>query len=122
MPDNRRAANTNRKTTSMVSIAYQFIFERDANIWNNIFAFESDIADFFKTNGLEADMVNTVDGSNGLRVIIIRKMPEEDTLVNKKGVDMRNRPGKPSKDLVKGFTNQLAKSFNKQYPGKKGGK
>lgn len=106
----------------MISIQYQFVFSKDANIWNNIFDFEQDLSDFFLSNGLECDTVETVRGSYGPRMILIKKIDNIKKLQNQKGVDTRNMPGKPSKVLTKGMTNQLVKSFNKQYPGKKGGK
>lgn len=104
----------------MVSITYQFIFSKDANIWNNITEFEQDISDFFASNGLECDIVTTVSGSSGGRIILIKKIDDIRTLKNQKGVDTRNKLSKPSSTLTKGFTNQLAKSFNKQFPGSSG--
>lgn len=110
------------KDTSMISIQYQFIFSKDANIWNNINEFEQDISDFFLSNGLECNVVSTVRGSYGPRMILISLIPDGRTLKNPKGVDLKSKPGKPSQVLTKGFTNKLVNSFNKQYPGKKGSK
>lgn len=102
----------------MVAIAYQFIFEKDANIWNNIAFFEQDLADFFKTNGVEADIVNTVQGSSGGRIMLLRKIDAGQTLENIKGVDLRNKPGIPSQASAAQLTQKLTQSFNKQYTGK----
>ncbi len=108
------------KKTSMVSITYQYIFSKDANIWNNAYEFEQDISDFFAANGLEADVVTTVSGSTGNRIILIKKIDEVSILNNKKGVDMRDKPGQKSSKIVGGLTKQLNDSFNAQNV--KGGK
>lgn len=110
-------ANTrqNKKQSSMISLVYQFIFERDANIWTNVYQFEDDLADFFKANGLEAAIVDTVDGSMGGRMFFIKKIASETpTLDNLKGVDVRPRLGPPSSSIVKGLTGQLNKSYTKK--------
>ncbi len=82
------------------------------NIWNNIFQFQTDLAIFFKQNGLETDIVSTIEGSNGLRVIIIRKGPAEPaTLQNPKGPQLSANPSmgkaQKSKQIVRNLTKQL---------------
>ncbi len=100
----------------MVSLAYQFIFEKDANLWNNIYQFEGDLANFFKNNGLEAKVVETVEGSGGNKVIIIGKLPyEPEKLQNPKGPQLSANPSigrlRKSSSIVNRLTSTMQKGM-----------
>jgi len=105
-----------KKTSSMVSLTTQFIFERDANVWANIYEFEQDLTVFFKNNGLEAAVVAGLDGSAGTRIILVKQIDPEIKLQNQKGTQTRDMPGKSSKQIIGGLTKQLNASFRAQTP------
>lgn len=56
-----------------VLLDYKFLFEPDAS-WTSLSAFESDLADFFAAYGLEAEIIKSVDGQMGNRILLIQKM------------------------------------------------
>lgn len=66
----------------MVSLEYTFIFDSSANIWTNLFSFERDLADFFAANGLEAEIIPTIEGSSGKRMMMVKKLEEIQKLDN----------------------------------------
>jgi hypothetical protein len=53
-------------------LEYSFLFEPDTT-WQRLSDFEDDLARFFRDNGLEAEIVKTVDGQVGNRVLWIKK-------------------------------------------------
>lgn len=55
-----------------ILLSYQFLFEPDAS-WTSLAAFESDLADFFGAYGLEAEVIKSVDGQMGNRILLIQK-------------------------------------------------
>lgn len=96
---------------TMVALTYTFIFSKSANLWNHVYQWENDLADFFAANGLEAEIVKTVEGSNGGRMMIIKKIDMDQFLTNTKGVNLqKNLPqGKSQKSsqIVTNLTNKL---------------
>lgn len=54
-------------------LEYAFMFE-PTETWSNIHAFERDLADFFAAHGLEAQVLKTVDGATGRRILFVRKI------------------------------------------------
>jgi hypothetical protein len=97
----------------MISLTYQFIFERDANIWSNVTEFDRDLSDFFKANGLDASIIVTVEGSGGNRIIMIRKNNEPEMLTNPKGGQLSNKTQRSSV-MVNNLSKSLNSSFNAQ--------
>lgn len=102
------------KQDTFVSLTYQFIFSKQANIWNTIFDFEKDLNVFFMSNGLDAQVINTVRGSTGGRIIMVRKFEEMPTLKNMKGGPLKAK-SQPSATDVQGLTNKMNDSFNAQH-------
>lgn len=57
-----------------VYIKYGFIFE-PAEIWPNVVSFEADIARFFSERNLQAELIETADGQETLRIVYISPKP-----------------------------------------------
>ncbi len=56
-------------------LEYAFIFDPDST-WTNMYDFENKLAEFFKVHGFEAQIVDTVKGHVGRRVIFIVKIKD----------------------------------------------
>lgn len=81
-------------------LEYTFLFDPSAT-WSHAFQFESDLAAFFKERGMEAQVVKTVDGGNGRKVLIIRR---SQSLIDEVMADKR-KPGRPQ--TLKGKMNEM---------------
>ena len=57
----------------MVFLKYNFLFD-PAESWAHLSQFESDLADFFAANGMEADIVKSVSGQVGERVLLLKRI------------------------------------------------
>jgi len=58
-----------------VYIKYGFVFE-PAETWDSMGAFHGDLAAFFQERGLEAEVIETAEGQEQLRILFIKKAPE----------------------------------------------
>ena len=100
----------------MISLAYNFIFSKEANIWSNLYDFENDLNDFFAAHGLEAEIITTVDGSSGGRMMLLDKI-QETSLGKLDNKDVNNatrlKPGNPqtSGKTTKQMTSALLKNL-----------
>ena len=70
-------------------LQYGFIFN-PAEGWNNVFAFEKDMADFFDAHGFDAEALNQLAGSSGVKVFILKRI--DDSIVP---TPPANKPGRP---------------------------
>ena len=59
----------------LVFLEYSFLFDPDET-WNNLHAFESDLAKFFNEHGAEAIVIKAVEGAPVKRILYIRKKEE----------------------------------------------
>lgn len=57
-------------------LEYIFMFD-PGEIWSHAYEFEHSLTQFLKTKGLEAQIVKTVEGAEGRRVLLIQKSQEE---------------------------------------------
>jgi len=105
---------------SMIALTYMFIFTKESNIWTNLYQFEDDLADFFASNGLEAELIKTVEGSSGGRMMLISKMDEGEKLTNTKGVNIQKQLPEAVAQKSSVMVKQLTKKMTKQF--QKGGK
>jgi hypothetical protein len=106
--------------SNLVSLRYNFIFAKGAGVWGKLYEFEKDLADFFKTNGLKAELLSPIEGSGSEGIMWIKKTDSGDEfLTNSKGANLPKSlpPGKPqvSAHTVNQMTNRLVK----QMKGKK---
>ena len=104
----------------LVQLTYSFMFSRRDNIWNHIVDFEHDLADFFKSKGLEAEPLNFIEGSTGNRTLFLRNTAKTMELRNDKNqMQTQNMPKKmPEKSY--GMTRRLVSQMKQGYD--KGGK
>lgn len=81
-------------------LEYTFMFE-PSGTWPHLYEFEKDLARFFSEHGFEAEIMKTVEGQSGKRILLIQKKPE----VVEKVVEKTKRlyPVKPQIDK---FRNQ----------------
>jgi hypothetical protein len=56
-------------------LEYSFIFD-PVDTWSNLSQFEGQLAQFFMMHGLEAEIVPTVGGQSGRRIMSIKKAPD----------------------------------------------
>ena len=73
----------------MISLEYNFIFDRATNAWSTLSDFENDLADFLKQQGLQGEIIIPIGGNGGRGSMYITKAPD-DTLVNMKGSELSN--------------------------------
>lgn len=109
----------------MVSITYNFLFSKESNIWNNIYSFEGDLSDFFAANGLECEVITTISGSTGGRMLLIKKIEESDAekkLINTKGVNLAKQLPEQRTQKTATIVKSLTRVMDKQFRDKKGGK
>lgn len=100
----------------IVAITCTFMFSRKDNIWDNVFEFEHDLATLFKHKGLQAEVIQMINGSTGTRMFWIRDISKDLQLRNDRDI---YKPGempkaKPEKSykLVKKLTANITQGFN----------
>lgn len=88
----------------MVMLDYTFLFEPD-NTWGHLYQFESELSKFFASRGFEAQIVKSIEGQQGRRILLIKR------------VDPLHQPGNPPEKSV-GPQQQLT-SMQQVFPPKK---
>ena len=56
-------------------LQYNFMFD-PSETWSSLYEFESDLAKFFSSKSLEAQIIKSIEGQSGNRILYIRKKPE----------------------------------------------
>ncbi len=81
-------------------LEYTFMFEPSAS-WSHAYQFEQDMAAFFRARGMEAQVVKTVEGGSGRKVLVIRRSQNliDQVMTEKRG------PGRPQ--TLKGKMNEM---------------
>lgn len=100
----------------MISLQYNFVFSKEANIWNNLYDFENDLFDFFAAHGIEGELITTVDGSSGGRMMLLDKIAETSLgKLDNKDINRATylKPGTPqtSNKMAKQMTSTLLKNL-----------
>lgn len=97
------------------ALKYVFIFRKSDNIWSSSYEFEKDLVDFLVAHGLEAETIQTIEGNNADRMLIIRKIETVPTLQNIKGPNLPKNPPttQKSKDIIKNLTDSIGKGGRK---------
>jgi hypothetical protein len=71
-------------------LEYLFLFN-PADSWTSLSDFEHDLADFFSAHGLDAEILKTVEGQIGKRILLIKKAEElVPTVIEKKPSDAKS--------------------------------
>lgn len=61
--------------THYVVLEYIFMFDPE-DTWNNLNAFETDMAKTFAEHGVEATIIKSIEGQQGKRVLLLQKKEE----------------------------------------------
>lgn len=64
-----------------VFLTYSFLFDA-LDTWQHLSNFESDLADFFRAYGLQAEIVKSMNGQNGNRVLILTNIDKLSKMAN----------------------------------------
>lgn len=101
----------------LISFTYQFIFDRQSNVWNNLSDFQGDLSDFFGANGLECEIVVPIEGNGSTGLMWVKKIDEGSVgkLKNEKDVNKATQlpPGNAQKSsqLTKHLTGKMLKNL-----------
>jgi len=79
-------------------LEYMFMLD-PAGPWQHLSEFESDLRKFFIANGLEAEIVRTVGGQQGKRILFLKKKKMIDIPFEKKGAGRPQSIGRRMKDM-----------------------
>jgi hypothetical protein len=58
--------------SSIALLEYAFMFDT-GEAWSNLYQFESTILKYFETLGFEAEILKTVEGATGRRILMLKK-------------------------------------------------
>lgn len=61
------------KQPELAFLEYSFLFDPREVGWQSLADFERDLADYFAANELEAQIMKTIDGQVGRRILFIKK-------------------------------------------------
>lgn len=61
-------------------LEYNFMFD-SSDAFTNLYEFESALVDFFSTRNMEAEIVKTVEGQFGKRILLIKRKEHDDVIV-----------------------------------------
>lgn len=75
--------------SAIALIEYAFMFDT-GEAWSNLYQFESTILKYFDTLGFEAEILKTVEGATGRRILMLKKKP---TVAN--APEEKNPVGRP---------------------------
>ena len=95
-------------------LEYAFLFDT-SEAWSNLYQFESTILKYFETLGFDAEILKTVEGATGRRIMILKKKPQ---VVN--GPTDKNPVGRPQttgskfKDLAQRKPTKAELEFKKK--------
>ena len=92
--------------TSWAFLEYVFMFD-PLRAWGHIDDFEKDLADFFSSYGFEAQILKTIGGYEGKRVLYITKV---------EGFDIKGQISPPQKGIQK--LESIAKELKPPKKGK----
>lgn len=84
--------------SKLVFLKYAFLFDA-AESYSHLYQFERDLADFFKTKGFVAELPRMVEGYQGEKVILLKRVDKMIEPTLKQG------PGRPQ--TIQGKFNQL---------------
>lgn len=60
--------------SNIALIQYSFMFDTGEG-WTNLYQFEGTLVKYFDSLGYEADILKTVEGARGMRILMLKKKP-----------------------------------------------
>lgn len=98
--------------STVALLEYAFMFDT-GEAWSNLYQFESTILKYFETLGFEAEILKTVEGTTGRRIMMLKKRPM--VMVPPKNVVGRPQTaGGKFKDLANRKLSKVALAFKKK--------
>lgn len=97
---------------NLTLITYSFLFD-PTTTWSHLYEFEKSLSDFFAAHGMEAEVIKTVDGAMGTKVLAITRIQ---TIVAPppNPVGRPKQPGSQFKDLSEVKLRAPALAFKKR--------
>ncbi len=98
--------------SNIALIQYAFLFDT-SEAWTNLYQFESTLVKYFETVGFDAEILKTVEGARGMRILMLKKKV---TVV----VPEKNKVGRPQsmgskfKDMAQRKLRKPALEFQKK--------
>ena len=65
-------------------LQYNFMFD-PAETWSSLYEFEADLARFFSSKNLDAQIIKSIEGQSGNRILYIKKKPDVALTPNQPG-------------------------------------
>ena len=78
-----------------IFLEYTFLFDAD-NTWQHLSQFESELAEFFGDKGFSADILKSISGQSGRRILLIKKVDPIEEIREQSTKD----PGKQLKEYA----------------------
>jgi len=100
--------------SAIALIEYAFMFDT-GEAWSNLYQFESTILKYFDALGFEAEILKTVEGATGRRILMLKKKPMPVNAPNEKApVGRPQSTGSKFKDLADRKLSKVALAFKKK--------
>jgi hypothetical protein len=84
--------------SKLVFLKYAFLFDA-AESYSHLYQFERDLADFFKTKGFVAELPKMIEGYQGEKIILLKRV---DSMI---APTLKQQPGRPQS--IQGKFNQM---------------
>lgn len=94
-------------------LEYAFLFDT-SEAWSNLYQFESTILKYFETLGFDAEILKTVEGATGRRIMILKKKPQVVNGPEKNPVGRPQTTGSKFKDLAERKPTKAELAFKKK--------
>lgn len=82
-----------------VFLEYTFLFD-SSETWSHLSQFESDLADFFSVHDYQAEIVKTVGGQTGRRIMILTRVTLPTGQSQTEQDERRKQPGSKIKEMA----------------------
>lgn len=100
--------------STIALIEYAFMFDT-GEAWSNLYQFESTVLKYFDALGFEAEVLKTVEGATGRRILMLKKKPMPvNGPVEKNPVGRPQSTGSKFKDLAERKLSKAALAFQKK--------
>jgi hypothetical protein len=97
-----------------VMLEYMFMFDA-TDTWQHLSQFENDLADFFRAQGFQAEIIKSISGQVGKRVLFIEKVKNP---LQKMQANPPGRPKQPG-SIAKELSERKFSAPAKEFMGKK---
>lgn len=99
--------------STVALIEYAFMFDT-SEAWSNLYQFESTLLKYFDALGFEAEVLKTVEGATGRRILMLKKKPTVVNAPEKNPVGRPQTTGNKFKDLAERKPTKAELAFKKK--------